>query len=523
MSTFITHEPCPSCGSQDNLSRYDDGHAYCFGCQYREGTEKETTEASPFQLLPVTPKALPSRKLSLETCTKWGYGVSTYQGKPCQVATYRTEQGTPIAQKLRFADKSFLMLGDKSSKNSQGDKSLPLYGMHLCSGGKIVVVTEGEIDALTVSQLQGNKWPVVSVPTGASGAFKALKSHLNWFDGFEKVILMFDQDEAGQQAALKCAELFKPGHAAIAKLSLKDPNELLLAGKGDEIIREIFNAKPYRPDGIVEGKDTWEFLLKQSHKKGVSYPFDGLTKKTQGIRKGEVVTVCAGTGIGKSQLCREIALHLITLGEKVGYIALEEGLGKTVASFVGLSLGHPSNIALEPSEAVKQAWEGLAPKLVFYDHFGSLDTDILLNRLRYMAMGLDCSFIVLDHLSIVISGIREGDERRLIDNTMTKLRSLVEEQQIGLILVSHLRRCDGKPHEEGGATSLSHLRGSGGTAHLSDIVLGLERNQQSDHPNETTVRVLKNRFSGNTGIACTLAYDPMTGRMSENARDITCF
>ena len=103
MSTFVAHEPCPSCGSQDNLSRYDDGHAYCFGCQYREGTETETTEVSPFQLLSVTPKALPSRKLMLDTCAKWGYGISTYQGKPCQVATYRTEQGTPIAQKLRFA------------------------------------------------------------------------------------------------------------------------------------------------------------------------------------------------------------------------------------------------------------------------------------------------------------------------------------------------------------------------------------------------------------------------------------
>ena len=201
MSTFVNHEPCPSCGSQDNLSRYGDGHAYCFGCQYREGKEQGAGDSSPSQLLSVTPKALPSRKLTLETCTKWGYGVSHYQGKPCQVATYRTEQGTPIAQKLRFADKSFLMLGNKQKESqgdkSQGDKSLPLYGMHLCSGGKIVVVTEGEIDALTVSQLQGNKWPVVSVPTGAQGAFKALKVHLNWFDGFEKVILMFDQDEPG--------------------------------------------------------------------------------------------------------------------------------------------------------------------------------------------------------------------------------------------------------------------------------------------------------------------------------------
>ena len=118
MSTFVNHEPCPSCGSQNNLARYDDGHAYCFGCQYREGTEKETTEVSSFQLLAITPKALPSRRLSLETCTKWGYGIGNYQGKPCQVATYRTEQGVPVAQKLRFADKSFLMLGDLTTHQS---------------------------------------------------------------------------------------------------------------------------------------------------------------------------------------------------------------------------------------------------------------------------------------------------------------------------------------------------------------------------------------------------------------------
>ena len=47
MSTFINHESCPSCGSQNNLARYDDGHAYCFGCQYREDTEKEAGATPP--------------------------------------------------------------------------------------------------------------------------------------------------------------------------------------------------------------------------------------------------------------------------------------------------------------------------------------------------------------------------------------------------------------------------------------------------------------------------------------------
>ena len=113
-----------------------------------------------------------------------------------------------------------------------------------------------------------------------------------------------------------------------------------------------------------------------------------------------------------------------------------------------------------------------------------------------------------------------GDERKALDEIMTRLRMLVQETGIALLLVSHLRRPDGKGHEEGSSTSLSQLRGSGAIAQLSDMVLGLERNGQADDPkvrNTTHVRVLKNRFSGLTGKACDLLYELRTGRMTEHA------
>ena len=43
-SNFVRHEPCPNCNSRDNLARYSDGHAYCFGCEYREPAVGETNE-----------------------------------------------------------------------------------------------------------------------------------------------------------------------------------------------------------------------------------------------------------------------------------------------------------------------------------------------------------------------------------------------------------------------------------------------------------------------------------------------
>ena len=99
---------------------------------------------------------------------------------------------------------------------------------------------------------------------------------------------------------------------------------------------------------------------------------------------------------------------------------------------------------------------------------------------------------------------------------MTALRSLVEETGVGLLLVSHLRRPSGdKDWSEGVQTSLNALRGSAAIAQLSDICIGIERNQQGENPHVSTIRILKNRFSGETGIATYLAYNPDTSRMIE--------
>lgn len=133
-----------------------------------------------------------------------------------------------------------------------------------------------------------------------------------------------------------------------------------------------------------------------------------------------------------------------------------------------------------------------------------------------MVRGCGCSTIILDHVSIVVSGIQTDDERKTIDTLMTSLRSMVQELDVRMIVISHLKRVDGKTHEEGGQISLNHLRGSGSIAQLSDLVVGLERNQQdSDEQHTTRIRVLKNRFTGDTGPAGALKYDPETGLLSE--------
>jgi len=519
-SEFIRHEQCPQCGSKDNLARYTDGHGYCFGCGYYE--KGEGGGHSPLSHAKVDTGLIPHgeacelvrRKLTQETCAKWGYTKGLYQGEQVQIANYRDITGHIIAQKLRFADKRFKFLGDT--------KSAGLYGQHLWrDGGKRVTITEGELDALSVSQVQGNRWPVVSLPTGASGAKRALQSTFEWLDGFEEIILMFDNDEAGREAVEKCASLrFKAGKLKVAKLPLKDASEMLMAGRGAEVVSAIFEAKAYRPDGIIAGVDLWEELDAQEDVSSLSLPFSKLQAMTFGARAGELWTVTAGSGTGKSSLVRELAYHFIQSQETVGMIMLEENIQRTARGLIGLALDLPAHTIWQDlsQEQRRQGFDATlgTGRVFLYDHFGSTSIDNILAKIRYMRVGCECSIVILDHLSIIVSGTDEGDERRLIDNIMTTLKSLAMELGIILILVSHLKRPQGdRGHEDGARTSLAQLRGSAAIAQLSDFVIGAERDQQSDNKNILTLRVLKNRYTGETGEAGHLLYNPETGRLSE--------
>lgn len=523
-STFLRHEPCPNCGSSDALAVFSDGHKYCYSCTtyFRpdgsldkpKGVKMSASNMIPLEELQIS--ALPARGITKDTCSKLKYYVGEYKGNPCQVACYYDDKGSLVGQKLRFPDKSFAVLGKISGC---------LYGSQLWSSGKKLIITEGEVDALTVSQVQGNKWPVVSIPNGAQAARKAIEANLEYLNNFEEIILMFDMDDPGRKACEDCAKILPLGKAYIANLPLKDPNECLKAGKSSEIISAIWNAKPYRPDGIVSGQDLYEKCVTdiEDLKDSVEYPWKALQEKTKGARHGELYVFTSGSGMGKSTILRELEYYFgVTRGELCGIVALEESTRKTGMELMSIHLN--KRLILDPEcadedERSRAFRETIGNgKFFLYDHFGSLDSSNLLSKIRYMIVALGCKRIFLDHISIVVSGMdtdEDGGERKAIDKLMTNLRSLVEETGATMFVVSHLKRPDKKGHEEGAQVSLSQLRGSGAIAQLSDMVIGLERNQQGDNPNVMAIRVLKNRFSGLTGIGGYLYYDPETGRLKD--------
>jgi twinkle protein len=254
----------------------------------------------------------------------------------------------------------------------------------------------------------------------------------------------------------------------------------------------------------------------------------------QGLMPGELVMLTAGSGIGKSTLAHEIGYDLLVRHKQtIGIMALEENIRRAGERYLSIDLEVPLHLGRDgvTPERLRAAYDKTVGNGRFwlYNHFGSTQLNNLLSKVRYMAIGCGVKWVILDHISIVVSGLDAIDEneRRMIDKLMTKLRSLVEETQIGLIGVVHLKRPDkGKSYNEGRQVSLTDLRGSAAIEQLSDTVAAMERNQQdASGCNYSQIRILKNRRVGLTGKADLLLYNHETGRMKTAPEELgtPCF
>jgi twinkle protein len=305
----------------------------------------------------------------------------------------------------------------------------------------------------------------------------------------------------------------------VAKLPLKDANDMLKAGRGAEVIDAIWGAKPYRPDGIRSIEELAE-LAEKDIERGYRWFLDALDELTYGRRRGEIYAFGAGTGVGKTDLfTQSIAFDLLELNLTVGVLYLEQPPVETVRRIAGKAVGKVLHV---PGKATVEERRAAIAKLTstqrlhLYDNFGATDWEVVKAKIRYMAVGPGCQMIYLDHLTALVAG--EEDERKALDKIMAELAALALELGVCIHFISHLTRPEGKPHEEGGRVQIKNFRGSNAIGMWSHFMFGLERDQQAEDLDArlTTFRVLKDRNTGQaTGKTILLDYDPMTGLLSQ--------
>lgn len=530
-SSLLYKTACPraDCGSSDAFAIYSDGHGYCHSCSRRgpvDGAEAPTHSPKGHRmsadLISGSIEAVPKRNLDLSTCEKYGYRIGSFNGQKCHIAPYYDEAGNIVAQKVRLPGKDFTVLGDLKA-------AMPLYGQQLCrTGGKMLVITEGEIDAMSVSQAMGLKWPAVSLPNGASGAKKSIAKALPFLSTFEKVVLLFDEDEPGRKAVEEVAPLFPPGKCYIGKLPLKDANDMVKASRSAELVDAVWSARKWTPeilndlDGLLE-----EAVAETSW--GLPWPWRTMTKATYGIRRSALYTWGAGTGSGKTTLVKQLAMTAMRpdLGEDhsdfmpmpgprpVATILYEEPAKQTLKTIGGMVMGkrvHVPGTEYDKDE-LRAAILSFKPLLKSVSLKGARNWETVKFTIRYLATAEGVADFIIDPMTALTAG--DENERQSLDGIMSELAELAEDLDVTIHLVFHLATPDGKSHEDGGRVQEKHFRGSRAVAFWSHYLIGLERDKQ-DPECPTVVRGLKDRLTGDSvGPFIALRYDRETGLMFE--------
>ena len=532
-TTFIKHTGCEACGSSDANAVYSDGSATCFSCKKYTpagGVQVEDTEIQ-FNVI--------QSKLDMEEISK--LPTDTFRGISKSV-NYDAGVKVEYDEKRNIITHYYPITVNKQIKaykkrivatkefRSIGKAEVPeLFNQVNCGRRKNLVITEGEIDCLSIlTMLKTAKaqLDVVSIVNGAQSARRNVASNLEFVNKYDKVFIAFDNDDNGIEAAKDVAHIIQPGKAHIVShKAIKDANEALEKGLGEQYLQSIWGAKAYKPDNFVSGEAIWKAFKERSNVQSVPYPtcVNGLNQKLMGMRLGEITLLTSGTGSGKSTVVKEMILGLLenTL-DKVGLISLEESIGDTATKLIGMAANR--NIRMPEDITEEEARKGYEKvfgdeRLILLDHQGSVQDNSLLQRMEYLA-AIGCKYLILDHITIAVSEGAEGKTgNEAVDKVMSDLLKIVKRYNIHLTLISHLRKSSGdlKSFEQGRLASLDDIKGSGSIKQISFDIIAFSRNlmaEELDERNTIKFAVLKSRFTGDTGMCGMASYNSDTGRLS---------
>ncbi len=407
-------------------------------------------------------------------------------------------------------------------------------------GGKRIILVGGEIDAMTAAYMISLKVPAdrrkhyacVSVPSGEN--IKGIKQNYQYISSFDEIILAFDNDETGHKLQKEAAGILPVNKVKLFQYpeGVKDFNQWWTDNYRNKEVRlktldafmeRLYKATSYCPAGILNFSDGFEKMKNRNQVQLIPFPesMGDLNKMTYGgYGLGEITTIVAPSSVGKSAVTREMVYKAWTATEyNIGIIPLEDTFEELSEMLCAVHLSEQINeIPYDQRDwdKIKKAHEELSKgrRINIIDHQGAIDQDNLLEFIDYLVNALGCKVIIIDPISLAVSGADTD-----VDEVLSELLKRVKRHQFALVDVCHVRKnaSSQKANSEGGEISEEDIKGTGAFFQISMNNILLMRNKVDPDPvkkNLTKIKMSKCRRHGkSTGIAGFAWYNGDTGRL----------
>lgn len=574
MANFERHKACPNCGSKDNLAVYSDGSYFCFSyCGYKSiskeyleanagkfYTRKNRTKVKESMTDTSEIKAVPSNKPALtpeenaeiksETSPSGkgfrgirddiykvfgvrhsfdeGTGDVTEQYYPC------TQEGQLVGYKIREVPKSFY------SRGRTGADCELFMQFKFNRGGKYVLITEGEVDALSAYQMMKDynsskgsdfETAVVSPTTGAQSK-KQIALQYKFFDSFDVCVLNYDMDKAGKEAAEEVLKYLPKGKVRIMQMRYKDANEYLEQGKQREFVSDFYSAKAYVPAGVVGSSELYEKMLESAVVEKIPLPpfmkkFDDMIGS---VELGTIGVLAAGSGAAKTTVANELLYFLLfNSPHKVGVVSLELTCAQYGQAMLSRHIENKISLIKDPKEKLKflqqERIKGKAEEL-FLDENGNnrfmlIDerdgsVEVLQDKIEELIISCGCKVIILDPLSDIFDSLTTDEQAKF----MKWSKSMIKNYNVTMLMIAHIRKSGNNKDaaSTGAFIPEESIAGSSTVFKSASWVVMMMRDKYNEDPvvrNTTRLVLSKNRAGGETGDAGSLYYCNKTHKLHD--------
>ena len=521
MSNF-NHQPCPyvDCGSSDAFSYETELMiGKCHSCESAYPSKKATfswaKEIYPTKgvnnmgVVDYTPKRIEQAgngkfvaMRGITERTMEDFGVLTYDDRQEYVYPSGGKKVRTLKEKGFYAKDGF-----------KGDE---LFGMNFFTAGcsKIVTITEGELDALSVAQMLKSSYtnPVVSLPS-ATPSRKLWENCKDWLNSFDKIVLSVDTDEAGNAVADKIAKLFPNKVYRVPHETYKDANEFLQAGKGNDFKSAWWNARKYTPENILNTTDQFLSLYNDTPEhQYVETGIVALDDKILGLMQGHFTVIKAPTGIGKTEVMRFLEYNMLQKGIPIAAWHLEE---TKLRSLLGLvSYDCKENLTRrdlidekKAHDRVVKSIESLTKDENFYQFYlgDGQGTEELIEQIRFFREACGVRYVFFEPIQDVVAGKNEASKEEILADLSVRLSKIAAELNVGIVTIAHTND-DGDP---------KYCKMIGQRA---SVIIDLSRDKESDdveERNTTHITVQKNRPCSEEGRAGKMRFNPDTFTLRE--------
>ena len=568
MGVFIKHSSCDSCGSSDGRAVYEDSSTWCFVCEtgtiseelkeeYKNkknsrkskkvNTERESMEETSKSTKPtitdeknkeikentsISGKGYRGLKDEYSKLFGVRYGYDEKTGEVNEQYYPVTQEGQLTGYKVREIPKNFRSIGRTGA-------DCELFGQFKFNrGGKYVLIVEGELDMLSAYQMlseynknRGSEFEIAVVsPTTGANSYKQIAAQYKFFDSFDNIVLCYDQDKAGKEAAEKVIPYLPKGKVKVMQMRYKDPNEYLTQGKQKEFIQDFYNAKTYTPAGVVGSSELYEKLLESTQVKKIPLPqfLSKLDDMLNSVDLGTIGIIAAGSGAAKTTVANElIYFWLFNSPYKIGVVSLELTCGQYAQAMLSRHIENKIANIKDPGEKLKfleretvktkadelfKTLEGQDRFMVIDERDGSIE--VLQDKIEEMVISCGVKVIILDPVSDLFDSAPLEEQAGF----MKWQKSMVKNYNVTFINIAHIRK--GSNNKESASTGAfvpeEAIIGASQQVKSASWVVMLARDKYNEDEtirNTTKIVLSKNRSNGVTGDAGSIYYCNKTHRL----------